>query len=63
MNEIEKSGMSVTQLREGIANVAALRASGIDVDKAIRDFDLVAAIHRAMTKPGEPQVTTQADPR
>jgi flagellar motor protein MotB len=60
VNEIEKSGMSVTQLREGIANVAALRASGIDVDQAIRDSDLVAAIHRAMTTPGEPQVTTQA---
>jgi flagellar motor protein MotB len=60
VNEIEKSGMSVTQLREGIANVAALRASGIDVDQAIRDSDLVAAIHRAMTRPGEPQVTTQA---
>jgi flagellar motor protein MotB len=60
VNEIEKSGMSVTQLREGIANVAALRASGIDVDQAIRDSDLVAAIDRAMTRPGEPQVTTQA---
>jgi flagellar motor protein MotB len=60
VNEIEKSGMSVTQLREGTANVAGLRASGIDVDQAIRDSDLVAAIHRAMTRPGEPQVTTQA---
>ena len=60
VSEIEKSGVSVGQLREGIANAAALRASGIDADKAIRDSDLVAAIHRAMTKPGEPQVTTQA---
>lgn len=60
VSEIEKSGVSVTQLREGIANAAALHANGIDVDKAIRDSDLVAAIHRAMTKPGEPQVSTQA---
>ena len=60
VSEIEKSGVTVTQLREGIANAAALRASGIDADKAIRDSDLVAAINRAMSKPGEPQVTTQA---
>jgi flagellar motor protein MotB len=60
VSEIEKSGVSVTQLREGIANAAALHASGIDADKAIRDSDLVAAIHRAMAKPGEPPVTTQA---
>ena len=51
--------MTVTQLREGIANAAALRASGIDADKAIRDSDLVAAINRAMAKPGEPPVTSQ----
>lgn len=60
VREIEKSGVTVTQLREGIANAATLRASGIDADKAIRDSDLVAAIRRAMTKPGEPQVSTQA---
>src|SRR5580658_4241932 len=60
VSEIEKSGLSVTQLREGIANAAALHASGIDADKAIRDSDLVAAIDRAMTKPGEPPASTQA---
>src|ERR1700730_9424320 len=46
VSEIEKRGVSAGQLREGIANAAALRAS--DADKAIRDSDLVAAIHRAM---------------
>ena len=60
VSEIEKSGVTVTQLREGIANAATLRASGIDADKAIRNSDLVAAIHRAMAKPGEPPVNTQA---
>jgi flagellar motor protein MotB len=54
MNEIEKSGVSVTELRKGIANAAALHSNGIDVDKAIRDSELVAAINRAMTRPGEP---------
>jgi flagellar motor protein MotB len=60
VSEIEKSGMTVTQLREGIANATALRASGIDADKALHDADLVAAINRAMTRPGEPQASTQA---
>ncbi len=57
--EIEKS-ISVKELREGIATVAALRANGIDVDKAIRDAEIVGAINRAMTKPGAPPVATQA---
>jgi flagellar motor protein MotB len=56
--EIEKS-LSVKELREGIANVAALRSNGIDVDKAIRDSEIVAAINRAMTKPGAAPVPTQ----
>jgi len=59
VNEIEKSGVSVTELREGIANAAALRSNGIDVDKAIHDSEFVAAINRAMTKPGEPPAPTQ----
>ena len=58
--EIEKSGVPVKDFREGLANVAALRANGIDVDKAIRDSQIVAAINRAMTKPGQPPVSTQA---
>src|ERR1700691_1770686 len=60
VSEIENSGVSVTQLREGIANAAALRANGIDPDKAIHDANLVAAINRAMTRPGEPPASTQA---
>jgi flagellar motor protein MotB len=58
VNEIEKSGVSVTELREGIANAAALHSNGIDVGKAIRDSEFVAAINRAM-KPGEPPVPMQ----
>jgi flagellar motor protein MotB len=59
VNEIEKAGVTVTELREGIANAAALHSNGIDVDKAIRDSAFVAAINRAMTKPGEPPVPAQ----
>ena len=60
VNEVEKSGVSVTELREGIANAVALHANGIDVGKAIHDSEFVAAINRAMTKPGEPPAPMQA---
>ena len=60
VNEIEKSGVSVTELREGIANAVALHANGIDAGKAIHDSEFVAAINRAMTKPGEPPAPMQA---
>src|SRR5579871_3021241 len=58
--DIEKSGLTVKEFREGLANVAALRANGVDVDKAIRDAQIVDAINRAMVKPGEPKASTQA---
>ena len=58
--EIEKSGIPVKEFRQSLANVAALRASGIDLDKAIRDAQIVEAINRAMAKPGQPPVTTEA---
>ena len=58
VKEIEKN-LSVKELREGLANIAALRANGIDVDKAIRDAEIVGAINRAMGKPGEPPASAQ----
>src|SRR6516225_9912309 len=39
VNEIEKSGVSVKQLQEGLATIASLRANGVDVEKAIHDSD------------------------
>src|ERR1700684_766075 len=58
VKEIEKS-LTVKDLRENLANMAALRASGIDVDKALRDAEIVGAINRAMNKPGEPPASAQ----
>ena len=58
VKEIEKN-LTVKELRESLANIAALRANGIDVDKAIRDAEIVGAINRAMAKPGEPPVVGQ----
>jgi flagellar motor protein MotB len=58
--EIEKSGLPAKDFRETLATVAALRANGITVDKAIHDSQVVAAIDREMTKPGQTPVSTQA---
>jgi flagellar motor protein MotB len=58
VKEIEKS-LTVKELRESLANIAAMRASNIDVDKAIHDAEIVNAINRAMTKPGDPPVSAQ----
>jgi flagellar motor protein MotB len=59
VTDIEKDGLSVKELREGMKTVATLRANGIDVDTAIRNSQIVAAINRAMTKPGQPEPSTQ----
>jgi flagellar motor protein MotB len=58
VKEIEKN-LSVKELRDSLANIAALRASGIDVDKAIHDAEIVSAINRAMNRPGEAPVSAQ----
>ena len=60
VEEVEKSGLTLKNLHEALANAANLRANGIDVDKALRDSRLADAIYRAMAKPGEPVVSTQA---
>src|SRR5438552_3092246 len=60
MAELEKSGLSVKEVRDRIKDIATLRSNGIDVDKALRDSDLVGAINRAMSKPGQSPASTQA---
>ena len=60
VEEIEKSGMSLKEVHEGLASAASLRANGIDLDKAVRDSQTLDAIYRAMSKPGEARVSTQA---
>jgi len=59
VKEIEKN-LTVKELRDSLANIAALRANNIDVDKAIHDAEIVGAINRAMAKPGDPPVPAQA---
>jgi len=58
MAELETTGVSVKELRDRINDIEKLRANGIDADKALRDADVVSAINRQMTKPGEAQPST-----
>jgi outer membrane protein OmpA-like peptidoglycan-associated protein len=58
VKEIERT-LSIKELRENLANVAALRANGIDLDQALRDAEIVGAINRTITRPGEPKPSMQ----
>jgi flagellar motor protein MotB len=60
MADLEKSGVSVRELRDRITDIEKLRGKGIDPDKALRDADIIGAINRAMTKPGQPPASTLA---
>jgi flagellar motor protein MotB len=60
MAELEKIGVSSRELRERMTDIATLRANGIDVDKAVHDSDIVSAINREMTKPGQAAVSKQS---
>jgi len=57
MAELQKTGIPVKELRDRIDDIEKLRANGIDADKALRDADVVSAINRRMTKPGEAQAS------
>jgi flagellar motor protein MotB len=60
MAELDKNGVSIRELHDRIADIEKLRSNGIDVDKALRDADVISAINRAMTKTGEPPASTLA---
>lgn len=54
MAELEKSGVSIKEVRDRITDLDKLKSRNIDADKAIRDAATVEAINRAMAKPGQP---------
>jgi flagellar motor protein MotB len=60
MAELDKNGVSIKELRDRIADIEKLRSKGMDIDKALRNADVVDAINRAMTKPGQPPASTLA---
>jgi flagellar motor protein MotB len=60
ITDLQKTGVSVKQVRERLADLDKLRSNGLDVDKALRNADVINAINRAMTKPGQPPASTIA---
>ncbi|BCA06246.1 OmpA family protein [Bradyrhizobium diazoefficiens] len=48
MAELKKEGTSLKELREKAAGMIILQANGIDLEKALRDAELAAAVKRAM---------------
>ncbi|TCU64088.1 OmpA family protein [Bradyrhizobium sp. R2.2-H] len=59
-DELKRSGMSLTELRERIEQIKTLDANGIKVDQAIQDANAIAAINRVLAKPGDAPLSTQA---
>lgn len=59
-DELQKSGMTLKELRDRIAQVKTLDANGIDVEKAVNDANAMAAINRELAKPGEPPLSTKS---
>ena len=58
MAELEKSGVSIKEVRDRIADIEKLKARNIEVDRAIRDVKAIDAINQAMAKPGQPLPST-----
>jgi len=58
MAELAKSGVSIKEVRDRIADLEKLKSRNLDVDKAIRDREKIDAINRAMAKPGQPLPST-----
>ena len=60
MDELKNGGLSVNDIRAKLADITKLRSDGIDVEKAVRDADIVGAINSAMTKPSQPSASKSA---
>ncbi|OPY98917.1 hypothetical protein A5906_30640 [Bradyrhizobium sacchari] len=56
--DLEKSGVSIREVRNRIADLDKLKANGLDADKAIKNADALSAINRSMSKPGKPPPST-----
>ncbi|RQH13605.1 hypothetical protein [Bradyrhizobium sp. RP6] len=56
--DLEKSGVSIKEVRNRVADLDKLKASGLDADKAIKNADAMNAINRAMSRPGKLPAST-----
>ena len=64
MAELKKGGLSEKDIRDRLADAGRLNAKGINVDKALRDAEIVASIEKVMPGAGEastpPQIIADA---
>ncbi|MGJ5181846.1 hypothetical protein ACQR16_34605 [Bradyrhizobium oligotrophicum] len=60
MADLERSGVSIKEIRSRIADLEKLKASGLDIEKALKNAETVNAINRAMSKSGQPPPSTTA---
>ena len=60
MDELKNGGLLVNDIRAKLADIDKVRSDGINVEKAVRDADIVGAINSVMTKLGQPQASKSA---
>jgi flagellar motor protein MotB len=64
MAELKKGGLSEKAIRDRLADAAQLNSKGINVEKALRDADIVGSIEKVMPSAGEastpPQIIADA---
>jgi flagellar motor protein MotB len=59
MAELKKGGLSERDIRDRLADAERLNSKGINVDKALRDADIVGSIEKIMPGAGEPSTPPQ----
>ncbi|MGO8912093.1 MAG: hypothetical protein ACLQDM_22580 [Bradyrhizobium sp.] len=60
MAEFKKGGLSEKSIRDRLTDMEQLSAKGINVDKALRDADIVGSIEKVMPAAGQPSIPPQA---
>jgi flagellar motor protein MotB len=59
MTELKKGGLSEKDLRDRLAEMEQLNAKGINLEKALRDADIVGSIEKVMPAATRPSTTPQ----
>ncbi len=60
MAEFKKGGLSERNIRDRLAEIELLSSRGINLDKALRDADIVGSIEKVMPAAGQPSTPPQA---
>jgi flagellar motor protein MotB len=59
MTELKKGGLSEKDVRDRLAEMEQLNAKGINLEKALRDADIVGSIEKVMPAASRPSTTPQ----